>query len=179
LARLNADGEKKGHAVSDPLSSNGAQTDVTDSLESVRRPILLVEDDPVDQEMISLAFKRAAVKNLLVIVANGKEALEYLLAHGQFQERRESDLPAVIILDLNMPEMDGFEFLRRVKAEPRLRSIPVVVLTTSQFDRDLSQSYALGANSCLTKPAEFEQLVKIASDVNQYWCRRNRIPENG
>ena len=87
------------------------------------------------------------------------------------------DLPAVIILDLDMPQMDGFEFLRRVKAVPKLRSIPVVVLTTSQFDGDLSQSYALGANSCLIKPGEFGQLVKIASEVTQYWCRLTAPPE--
>ena len=141
--------------------------------------ILLVEDNEGDIVLTTEALEESKIINTVSIARNGKEALDYLLAHGQFQERRESDLPAVIILDLNMPEMDGFEFLRRVKAVPKLTSIPVVVLTTSQFDRDLSQSYALGANSCLTKPGEFEQLVKIASDVNQYWCRRNRIPENG
>jgi CheY-like chemotaxis protein len=152
---------------------------VSSSTESRKRPVLIVEDDPVDQEMIELAFQRASVENPVVTVANGQEALTYLLAKEKYQWRRESDLPAVIILDLDMPEMDGFEFLRRVKAEPTLRSIPVVVLTTSQFDGDLSQSYALGASSCLTKPGEFEQLVKIASDVSQYWCRLNRVPENG
>ncbi len=129
--------------------------------------------------MIELAFQRAAVDNPLITMVNGQEALTYLFAKEQFQWRRSSDLPAVIILDLDMPQMDGFEFLRRVKAEPKLRSIPIVVLTTSQFDRDLSQSYALGANSCLTKPGDFQQLVRIASDVTQYWCRRNRVPENG
>ena len=165
--------------MSDPISSRAFQSEMTDSIEPRKRPILIVEDDPVDQEMIVLAFKRAAVENPVVTLANGKEALDYLMALGQFQPRRESALPAVIILDLNMPHMDGFEFLRRVKAEPRISTIPVVVLTTSQFDRDLTQSYALGASSCLTKPSDFEQLVKIATEVDQYWCRRNRTPENG
>jgi len=155
------------------------ETQASDRIESRKRPILIVEDDPVDQEMIELAFKRAAVENPVITLSSGQEALEFLDAQGKFQWRRVSDLPAVIILDLNMPQMDGFEFLRRVKAEKRFAAIPVVVLTTSQFERDLTQSYALGASSCLTKPSDFEQLVKIAAEVDQYWCRRNRIPENG
>ena len=149
------------------------------SVQLRRRPILVVEDDPVDQELIGLAFQRAAVENPIVTVGNGQEALNYLHAQRQFQWPRRSDLPAVIILDLDMPQMDGFEFLRRVKAEPPWASIPVVVLTTSQYDGDLTQSYALGASSCLTKPGDFEELVMIASDVDRYWCRTNRIPENG
>ena len=159
--------------MTDPVSLRAPHFQENDLLETHRRPILLVEDDPVDQEMIVLAFKRASVKNKLITKSNGQEALDYLMA-----PRRESVLPAVIILDLNMPHMDGFEFLRRIKTEPRFAAIPVVVLTTSQFDRDLTQSYALGASSCLTKPGDFEQLVKMAAEVDQYWCRRNRIPES-
>jgi CheY-like chemotaxis protein len=165
--------------MSDSISSRAPQSQGTDPSESRKQPILVVEDDPVDQEMIVLAFKRASVENSVITVANGQEALECLGAQGKFQWRRVSDLPALIILDLNMPEMDGFEFLRRVKADQRFAAIPVVVLTTSQFERDLTQSYALGASSCLTKPADFEQLVKIAVEVDQHWCRRNRTPKNG
>ena len=160
--------------MSDPAPFRTPQYQANDLLEPRMRPILLVEDDPVDQEMIGLAFTRASVANRVITMANGQEALDYLMAPG-----RETVLPAVIILDLNMPLMDGFEFLRRIKAEPRFAAIPVVVLTTSQFDRDLTQSYALGASSCLTKPGDFEQLVKMAAEVDQYWCRRNRIPESG
>ena len=158
--------------MSDPSQFRTPESQANDSLEPRRRPILLVEDDPVDQEMIGLAFKRASVANRVITMSNGQEALDYLMAAW-----RESILPKVIILDLNMPQIDGFEFLRRIKAEPRFAVIPVVVLTTSQFDRDLTQSYALGASSCLTKPGDFEQLVKMAAEVDQYWCRRNRIPE--
>jgi two-component system response regulator len=140
------------------------------------RPILVVEDDPIDQEMISLAFERAATRHPVVTVADGLEALDFLKGHGASDKKRQSDLPAVIILDLDMPKMDGFEFLRRLKGEAELAGIPVVVLTTSQFDRDLAQSYALGASSCLTKPGDFEQLVKIAREVDSYWCRTNRVP---
>ena len=162
--------------MSDSISSSIPQSQRTDPIGARKQPILIVEDDPVDQEMIVLAFKRALVENPVITVGNGQEALELLDSRSK---RRVSDLPAVIILDLNMPQMDGFEFLRRVKAEERFAAIPVVVLTTSQFERDLTQSYALGASSCLIKPADFEQLVKIAAEVDQYWCRRNRIPENG
>jgi CheY-like chemotaxis protein len=162
-----------------PPPSMKQEVSSSGSTELRRRPILVVEDDPVDQELIGLAFQRAAVENPIVTVGNGYEALKYLQAQERSQAGRTSVLPAVIILDLDMPQMDGFEFLRRVKAEPFWASIPIVVLTTSQFDGDLTQSYALGASSCLTKPGDFEELVVIASDVDRYWCRTNRIPENG
>jgi two-component system response regulator len=145
-------------------------------LDTRRRPILIVEDDAVDREMIGLAFRRAHVENPVITMANGEDALSYLRAQGLFQDRVEADLPAVIVLDLVMPQMDGFEFLRIIKSEPKFASIPVVVLTTSQYDQDLSRSYGLGASSCLTKPSDFEQLVEIAANVNRYWCRTNRIP---
>ena len=140
------------------------------------RPILVVEDDPADREMIELAFKRAAVENPVVAVSDGQEALDYLNAQGRFRERRPQDVPSVIILDLDMPLMGGHEFLVLIKAIPHLALIPIVVLTTSQFDQDLIQSYALGANSCITKPGDFEQLVEIARAVGGYWCRINRVP---
>jgi two-component system response regulator len=141
------------------------------------RPILVVEDDPVDREMIELAFKRAAVENPIVTVSDGQEALDYLNAEGRFRDRREQDVPAVIVLDLDMPLMGGHEFLTLLKANPDFTLIPVVVLTTSQFDQDLIQSYALGANSCITKPGDFAQLIEIARAIGDYWCRINRVPE--
>ena len=144
-------------------------------VEMRRKPILAAEDDPVDREMIVQAFKRAAVESPLVMVVDGQEALDYLTA--QVKDRGTSQFPAVILLDLAMPRMNGFEFLRRMKALPDLATIPVVVLTTSEFNGDISQSYALGANSCITKPGDFEQLVEIARAVDLYWCRLNRLPE--
>ena len=141
------------------------------------RPILVIEDDPADREMIELAFKRAAVDNPVVAVSDGQEALDYLNAEGRFRDRRPQDVPIMIVLDLDMPLMGGHEFLILVKAIPRLALIPIVVLTTSQFDQDLIQSYTLGANSCITKPGDFEQLVEIARAVGGYWCRINRVPE--
>jgi len=131
-----------------------------------RKPILVVEDDPLDREMIELAFKRAVIKSPVVTVTDGQEALDYLQAQGQFRERHPEDLP-----------VDGFEFLRRVKPTPDLAAIPVVVLTTSEFDKDLSQSYALGAKSCITKPGDFERLVEVARAVHEYWCEINRAPK--
>ncbi len=141
------------------------------------RPILIVEDDPVDCEMIELAFKRAACGNPIVTVSDGQEALDYLNAEGRFRDRGRQDVPAVIVLDLDMPLMGGHEFLTLLRAIPHLALIPIVVLTTSQFDRDLIQSYTLGANSCITKPGDFEQLVEIARAIGSYWCRINRAPE--
>ena len=141
------------------------------------KPILVVEDDPADREMIALAFKRAEVASPVVTVEDGQEALDYLQAQGRFWERHPEDLPAVIVLDLDMPRMDGFEFLRRVKPTPDLAAIPVVVLTTSEFDKDLSQSYALGAKSCITKPGDFERLVEVARTVHEYWCEINQVPK--
>ena len=140
------------------------------------RPILVVEDDPVDREMIELAFKRATVENPVVTVSDGREALDYLEAVGRFSDRREQDVPAVIVLDLDMPLMSGHELLSLLSTKPELALIPVVVLTTSQFDQDLIQSYTLGANSCITKPGDFEQLVEIARAVGGYWCHINRVP---
>lgn len=142
------------------------------------KPILVVDDDPIDREMIELAFKRASVESPVVTVGDGQEALDYLQAKGRFRERHPEDLPAVIVLDLDMPRMDGFEFLRRVKLTPDLAAIPVVVLTTSEFDKDLSQSYALGAKSCITKPGDFERLVEVARAVHEYWCEINRAPKS-
>lgn len=141
------------------------------------KPILVVEDDPADREMIELAFKRAAVENPIVAVSDGQEALDYLNAAGRFRDRRTQDVPAVIVLDLDMPLLGGHEFLSLLKAKPEFAVIPVVVLTTSQFDQDLLQSYAFGANSCITKPGTFEQLVEIAGAIGGYWCRINRLPE--
>lgn len=146
--------------------------------ETRRKPILVVDDDPADREMIALAFKRAGAENPIVAVEDGQEALDYLHAQGRFRERHPQDLPVVIILDLDMPRMDGFEFLRRLKSQPDLSAIPVVVLTTSEFDNDLSQSYTLGANSCVTKPGDFEQLVEIARAVHTYWCEINQVPRS-
>lgn len=140
-------------------------------------PILVVEDDPADREMIELAFKRASVGNPVVAVSDGQAALEYLNAEGRFRERHPQGLPMVIVLDLDMPLMGGHEFLSLIKAKPDLALIPIVVLTTSQFDRDLIQSYVLGANSCITKPGDFEELVEITRAIGHYWCRINRVPE--
>ena len=145
-------------------------------MEPQTRPILLVEDDPADREMLELAFKRAAVENPVVAVSDGQEALDYLNAEGRFRERRPQGLPMVIVLDLDMPLMGGHEFLSLIKTRPDLALIPIVILTTSQFDRDLMQSYTLGANSCITKPGDFEELVEIARVICGYWCRVNRLP---
>jgi CheY-like chemotaxis protein len=140
------------------------------------KPILIVDDDPIDREMIELAFKRAAVPNPVVTFAGAQSALDYLAADGEHRAGRPCPWPVVIMLDLDMPGIDGFEFLRRVKGVNGLKAVPVVVLTTSQYDGDLARSYSLAASSCLTKPSQFEQLVDIAREVGVYWCTLNRLP---
>ena len=140
------------------------------------RPILVVDDDPVDREMIELAFKRASVVNPVVAVHGAQPAIDYLASEGEYRAGSSGTLPVVIILDLDMPDMDGFEFLRRVKGVSSLYVIPVMVLTTSQYDGDLTRSYSLAASSCLTKPGEFGRLVEIAREIGVYWCTMNRIP---
>lgn len=146
-----------------------------------RRPILIVEDDPVDQELIVLAFERAGVESPIITMPDGQAALDYLNVQGQYKERRISrrcaDYPCVIVLDLDLPRINGHEFLRKIKGQPGLASIPVVVLTTSQSDLDLTGSYALGASSCVTKPGDFERLVEIARAIGDYWTGMNRLPE--
>lgn len=142
-----------------------------------RRPILVVEDDPIDRELIELAFKRAGAERAVVTVSDGQEALDYLTAQGRFHDRPASHLPIVITLDLDMPGMDGFEFLRQVKTMPNLPIIPIIVFTTSQYDQDLTQSYNLGANGCITKPGDFEEFIEIAQGVDLYWCRINQVPQ--
>ena len=141
------------------------------------RAILLVEDNENDVFLMKRALKGAKVLNPLYVVEHGQEALDYLQAQGRFRSRSPEDLPKVIVLDLEMPRIDGFEFLRRVKAHPDFTSIPAVVLTTSQYDQDLARSYALGASSCIAKPGDFEQLVEITRALGAYWCDLNRVPQ--
>jgi CheY-like chemotaxis protein len=140
------------------------------------KPILVVEDDPVDREMIELAFNRAAVEHPVVTVSDGQEALDYLNGAGRFHDRRLEAVPVVIVLDLDMPRMNGHEFLGLLKTQPDFALIHTVVLTTSECNQDLIQSYANGANSYITKPGDFEQLIEIAREIGGYWCRINQLP---
>ncbi|MDO9053463.1 MAG: response regulator [Gallionella sp.] len=138
--------------------------------------ILLVEDSPTDGELAIRALKKNNLANHLVWVKDGAEALDFLFATGNYSAREIGNGPKVILLDLRLPKVDGMEVLRRVKGDERTRHIPVVVLTSSKEDRDVVESYRLGVNSYISKPVDFNEFVKVVSELGMYWLLVNRPP---
>lgn len=135
--------------------------------------ILLVEDNPDDVELTVLAFSRSKLVNEVIVARDGVEALEIL--HGT-PEKPPQPLPMVVLLDLKLPRVDGFEVLRRLREHPSTRLVPVVVLTSSAQERDLVQTYSIGANSYIVKPVDFEQFMVAAQQIGMYWLMLNRNP---
>lgn len=138
------------------------------------KPILLVEDNPDDVELTRIAFAESKIANPLVVVGDGAEAIDYLFARGQYADRVDKPLPSIVLLDLNLPKVDGREVLQAIRADERTRSLPVVVLTTSAEPFDVEASYALGVNSYIQKPIDFEQFVWAVKQVGLYWLVLNR-----
>jgi two-component system response regulator len=138
--------------------------------------ILLVEDNPDDVELTLHAFRKNNLTNQIDVVRDGAEALDYLFCTGPYAQRHIENGPRVILLDLKLPKVDGLEVLRRIKADPRTRMIPVVVLTTSREDRDIVESYNLGVNSYIVKPVNFEQFVEAVRQLGLYWLLLNQPP---
>jgi CheY-like chemotaxis protein len=130
-------------------------------------PILLVEDDRIDAMTVGRALKELKVKNRLDVVGNGEEALKYLSKNG-------IEKPAIILLDINMPKMNGIEFMRVVKADPQLKLIPIVVLTTSREDQDRIESFDLGAAGYMIKPVDYIQFVETVRAIDVYWTISER-----
>jgi len=141
------------------------------------KAILLVEDNPDDVELTRIAFAEAKLANRLVVVSDGVEALDYLFARGTHAARDPDDLPSIVLLDLNLPKVDGREVLQAIRASERTRSLPVVVLTTSAEPFDVEASYALGVNSYIQKPVDFEQFVWAVKQVGLYWLVLNQPHE--
>lgn len=139
----------------------------------MNKVILLVEDNPDDVELTRLAFDEAKIANQLVVVGDGAEALDYLFAQGKFADRDPAELPSIVLLDLNLPKVDGREVLQAVRANEATRTLPVVVLTTSTEPFDVEASYALGVNSYIQKPVDFEQFVWAVKQVGLYWLVLN------
>ena len=137
------------------------------------KDILLVEDNPDDVELTRLAFQEANVANHLVVVADGAEALDYLFARGKHAHRNPAELPSIVLLDLNLPKLDGREVLQAIRSNPATRALPVIVLTTSAEPFDVEASYALGVNSYIRKPVDFEQFVWAVRQVGLYWLVLN------
>lgn len=140
------------------------------------RRILLVEDNPDDVALTLRALRAHRVTNEVVVAEDGVEALDYLFGEGQHLGRTGHDLPAVILLDLKLPRVDGLEVLRRIRSDPRTRLLPVVVLTSSREEQDLVASYSLGANSYVRKPVDFQQFVEAVRQLGLYWLLLNEPP---
>jgi len=136
--------------------------------------ILLVEDNPDDVELTRIAFTEAGIDRRLMVVRDGAEALDYLFARNAYADRDAADLPAIVLLDLNLPKLDGREVLQGIRSDARTRNLPVVVLTTSDEPFDVEASYALGVNSYIRKPVDFEQFVGAVKQIGLYWLVLNQ-----
>ena len=140
-----------------------------------RRTILLAEDDPNDLELTLIALKEHIQYNNLIIVINGVEALNYLYRREEYASVREP-LPSLILLDNKMPKMTGLEVLEAIKADPQFCCVPVVMLTSSKEDRDIVQSYELGANAYVVKPMIFDEFIQTVQCLSRFWLHTNQIP---
>ena len=138
--------------------------------------ILLVEDDPDDAEMTIDAMRKNNLANNLIHAVDGEEALDFLFGTGKFIGRNISLKPRLILLDLKMPKVDGMEVLQKVKSDEATKKIPVVILTSSKEDPDVSRCYELGANGYIVKPVEFEGFMKAVSELGMYWMLLNQAP---
>jgi CheY-like chemotaxis protein len=138
--------------------------------------VLLAEDDPDDQQLTRDAFGENSLAGELDCVEDGEELMQYLHRSGRYSRLQNAPLPRLILLDLNMPRKDGREALKEIKADPDLRRIPIVVLTTSNAEEDILRSYDLGVNSYVTKPATFKSLVELVKVLGQYWFNFVKLP---
>ncbi|HVZ79537.1 MAG TPA: response regulator [bacterium] len=139
-------------------------------------PILMVDDDKDDRFLTEKALRANRVINPIRFLEDGEEMLEYLQRKGKFLSPGSAPKPCFILLDLNMPKMDGRQALEILKADPELRRIPVVILTTSQAEEDIIRSYNLGANSFITKPINFDRLVELMASLKEYWLEIVELP---
>ena len=139
--------------------------------------ILLAEDNPEDAEMTLRALRRNNLANKLHWVKDGAEALDYLFCTGAYAGRDASRPPKLVLLDIKMPKVDGIEVLRRLKANAATHSIPVVVMTSSDEERDVFESYRLGVNSYIVKPLQFDAFIETVAKIGMYWVLTNRVPQ--
>jgi two-component system, response regulator len=146
---------------------------------SDRKVMLLVEDDPNDVELTLRVLRKSPLGNPIVVASDGVEALDYLLGTGPYTGRDPADLPQVVLLDINLPLLGGLEVLRRIRAEPTIRRVPVVLLTSSNEERDRLAGYDLGANSYVRKPVDFAQFSEAVNRLGLYWLLVNEPPPHG
>lgn len=140
------------------------------------KPILLVEDTPDDADLTTMSLKRAGLLNDIVLAEDGVEAVDYLFAQGRHADRSPEAMPALVLLDLKMPRLDGIEVLARMRADPRTRLLPVVMLTTSKEDSDLVKAYEAGANAFVRKPVKLAEFAEAVRQVGMFWLLVNEPP---
>jgi CheY-like chemotaxis protein len=138
--------------------------------------ILLVEDNPNDVELTMRALSKQNLANKVFVVKDGAEALDFMFATGTYSQRKIENRPKVVLLDLKLPKVDGIEVLRRIKADDRTKHTPVVMLTSSQEERDVMDTYNLGVNSYIVKPVDFSNFVHAVSELGIYWGILNKVP---
>lgn len=143
---------------------------------STNKIILLIEDNPSDVELTERAFQKSRIGNHLVVAEDGEAALQYLWGTGVYEGRDVTDLPALALLDLNLPKIPGLEVLRQVRADPRTRRLPVVILSSSRDDPDMAAGYDLGVNSYIQKPVDFKQFATCIEQLGLYWLVLNEQP---
>jgi two-component system, response regulator len=143
------------------------------------KPILLVEDNPNDELLTLRAFKKNNIVNEVCVVRDGVEALDYLFGTGTFSGRDSKDLPAIVLLDLKLPKINGLEVLKRLRADERTRLLPIIILTSSIEERDVLDGYQLGANSYVQKPVDFEKFNEAVKQLGIYWLLLNVQPPAG
>ena len=138
--------------------------------------ILLVEDDPDDEQLTLRALKKSNIKNKVEVAHDGVEALDYLLGRGAYEGRDLSDLPAVVLMDINLPKLDGLEVVKRLRADGRTKLVPIVMLTSSSEEEDIIKSYKLGANSYVRKPVDFAEFLEAVRILGIFWLMTNQPP---
>jgi len=141
--------------------------------------ILLVEDNPSDEKLTVLAFKKCGISNEVVAVRDGADALDYLFGSGKYASRDTSVVPTVVLLDLGLPRIDGHEVLRRIRNDERTKLLPVVILTSSKEEEDVARGYALGANAYVRKPIDFVEFAQAAKTLGLFWLLLNEPPPAG
>lgn len=140
------------------------------------RVILLVEDNPDDEELTLRALKKNSIKNEIVIARDGAEALDYLFCRGEFINRNINDVPQVVLLDLKLPKIDGLGVLKEIRTHEATRHMPVVILTSSREEQDLIRGYNFGANSYIRKPVDFNEFIEAVRQLGLYWLVLNELP---
>jgi two-component system response regulator len=140
------------------------------------KTILLVEDNADDEELALRALRKRNISNPIVVCRDGAEALEYVFGTGKYAGRNVTELPAITLLDLKLPKVDGLAVLKRIRADDRTRTMPVVILTSSDQETDIGRSYEVGANSYVRKPVEFEQFMDAVNQLGLYWLLLNEPP---